>query len=253
MSNLHTTAGPGANGQVEPTVATHDLRTRLMLKAPIGRTLLCLSGPNVVALGPLQALGIAGGVPGPWRLAAPHRRLAAAYPAGPEIQIDLNRKNLIMNNSTSDTSATSVHYLDDLKAGDRFVSAEHALDASQIKAFALQFDPQPFHLDHEAAMGTLFGGLAASGWHTAALTMRLLVDGGLPLAGGIVGAGGEIAWPKPTRPGDVLHVVTEVVSVTPSRSRPDRGMVVVRSETRNQQGDVLQHSVYKLVVPRRPE
>ena len=158
-----------------------------------------------------------------------------------------------MNDSTSDTSATSVHYLDDLKAGDRFVSAEHALDASQIKAFALQFDPQPFHLDHEAAMGTLFGGLAASGWHTAALTMRLLVDGGLPLAGGIVGAGGEIAWPKPTRPGDVLHVVTEVVSVTPSRSRPDRGMVVVRSETRNQQGDVLQHSVYKLVVPRRPE
>lgn len=143
-------------------------------------------------------------------------------------------------------------YLDDLKAGDRFVSGEHALDEAQITSFAKQFDPQPFHLDDEAAQATLFGGLAASGWHTAAITMRLLVGGGLPLAGGIIGAGGEISWPKPTRPDDVLHVETEVVSVTPSRSRPDRGMVTVRSETRNQHGDVLQHSVYKLVVPRRP-
>ena len=157
-----------------------------------------------------------------------------------------------MNNSISDTSAASRRYLDDLKAGDRFVSAEHALDEAQIKSFAEQFDPQPFHLDDEAAKTTLFGGLAASGWHTAAITMRLLVGGGLPLAGGIIGAGGEISWPRPTRPGDVLQVQTEVVSVTPSRSRPDRGMVVVRSETRNQQGDVVQQSVYKLVVPRRP-
>jgi acyl dehydratase len=143
-------------------------------------------------------------------------------------------------------------YLDDLQLGDRFVSGEHTLDEAQITSFARQFDPQPFHLDHEAAKATLFGGLAASGWHTAAITMRLLVGGGLPLAGGIIGAGGEISWPKPTRPGDVLHVETEVVSVTPSRSRPDRGMVVVRSETRNRQGDVLQQSVYKLVVPRKP-
>ena len=132
------------------------------------------------------------------------------------------------------------------------MSAQHALDEAQIKSFAGQFDPQPFHLDDAAAKATLFGGLAASGWHTAALTMRLLVGGGLPLAGGIIGAGGEISWPKPTRPGDVLQVGSEVVSVTPSRSRPDRGMVVVRSETRNQRGDVLQLSVYKLVVPRRP-
>ena len=158
-----------------------------------------------------------------------------------------------MNKSTLETGALPVRYLDDLQAGDRFASAEHALDEAQIKAFALQFDPQPFHLDHEAATGTLFGGLAASGWHTAALTMRLLVGGGLPLAGGIIGAGGEISWPQPTRPGDVLHVESEVVSVTPSRSRPDRGMVVVRSETRNQQGDVLQLSVYKLAVPRKLE
>jgi acyl dehydratase len=157
-----------------------------------------------------------------------------------------------VNNNASDQGAAPVRYLDDLQAGDRFVSAEHALDEAQIKAFAEQFDPQPFHLDHEAAKATMFGGLAASGWHTAAITMRLLVGGGLPLAGGIIGAGGEIAWPKPTRPGDVLRVDTEVISVTPSRSRPDRGMVVVRSQTRNQHDDVLQQSVYKLVVPRRP-
>lgn len=149
------------------------------------------------------------------------------------------------------TGAATLRYLDDLQPGERFVSGEHALDEAQLLSFAKQFDPQPFHLDQEAAKATLFGGLAASGWHTAAITMRLLVGGGLPLAGGIIGAGGEISWPKPTRPGDVLHVETEVVSVTPSRSRPDRGMVVVRSETRNQHGDVLQQSVYKLVVPRK--
>lgn len=158
----------------------------------------------------------------------------------------------MMYDTTTDTRAVSARYLDDLQAGDRFTSAEHVLDEAQIKSFAAQFDPQPFHLDAEAAKATLFGGLAASGWHTAAITMRLLVGGGLPLAGGIIGAGGEISWPKPTRPGDVLHVETEVISVTPSRSRPERGMVVVRSETRNQHGDVLQQSVYKLVVPRRP-
>ena len=154
-----------------------------------------------------------------------------------------------MNNDTP--GSESLRYLDDLKAGDRFLSAKHTIDEVHIKSFAAQFDPQPFHLDDESAKATLFGGLAASGWHTAAITMRLLVES-LPLAGGIIGGGGEITWPKPTRPGDVLQVESEVVSVTPSRSRPDRGMVVVRYETRNQQGDVLQLSVFKLVVPRRP-
>lgn len=143
-------------------------------------------------------------------------------------------------------------YLEDLAVGDRFTSAEHALDAQQIKAFAGEFDPQPFHLDDEAAQRTLFGGLAASGWHTAALTMRLLVTSGLPLAGGIIGAGGELSWPRPTRPGDRLHVVSEVTEITPSRSRPDRGMVTMRSETRNQRGEVVQVLVSRLVVPRRP-
>src|SRR5215471_7186376 len=96
-------------------------------------------------------------------------------------------------------------YLEALAVGRRFTSATHGIDAAQIKAFAGQFDPQPFHLDEETAKGTLFAGLAASGWHTAAITMRLLVESGLPLAGGIIGAGGEVNWPKPTRPGDVLR------------------------------------------------
>src|SRR5882724_6337812 len=99
-----------------------------------------------------------------------------------------------------------VYYLDDLQVGQRFTSGRLEIDADQIMAFAQQFDPQPFHLDDEAARGTMFGGLAASGWHTAALTMRLQVCGGLPLAGGIVGRRGEIEWPRPTRPGDVLYV-----------------------------------------------
>ena len=142
-------------------------------------------------------------------------------------------------------------YLDDLKVGQRFSTSSHTVDEDQIKAFAAQFDPQPFHLDDVAAKSTLFAGLAASGWHTAAITMRLLVEGGAPIAGGVVGAGGEISWPRPTRPGDVLTVESEVIKVTPSRSKPDRGMVTLRSETRNQRGEVVQVFAAKLVVPRR--
>ena len=143
-------------------------------------------------------------------------------------------------------------YLEDIHPGQRFSSRTQAVDAHQIKAFAREFDPQPFHLDEAQAKQTLLAGLAASGWHTAAITMRLLVDGGAPIAGGIVGAGAEIAWPNPTRPGDSLRVESEVVSVTPSRSRPDRGMVTVRSETLNQRGDIVQILTAKLIVPRRP-
>ena len=104
----------------------------------------------------------------------------------------------------------------------------------------------------ETAKGTLLAGLAASGWHTAAITMRLLVDGGAPIAGGIIGAGGEVSWPKPTRPGDILQVESEILDVTPSRSRPDRGIVTLRSETFNQRGEIVQTLTAKLVVPRRP-
>jgi len=143
-------------------------------------------------------------------------------------------------------------FLDDLHVGQRFSSGAHAIEEQQIKAFAGAFDPQPFHLDEDAAKETLFGGLAASGWHTAAITMRLLVDGGAPIAGGIIGAGGEISWPKPTRPGDVLQVECEILEVTPSHSRPDRGMVTMRCETFNQRGETLQILTAKLVVPRRP-
>ena len=142
-------------------------------------------------------------------------------------------------------------YLEDLKVGDRFMSEGHELDAAQIIAFAKLFDPQPFHLDEEAAKSSFFGGLAASGWHTAAITMRLLVTSGLPLADGVIGSGGQIQWPRPTRPGDVLRVESEVIEIVPSRSKPDRGMVLMRSETRNQHGDVLQHFLPKLVVMRR--
>jgi acyl dehydratase len=150
-----------------------------------------------------------------------------------------------------DTPASSGLFLDDLYVGQRFSSRSHTIDEAQIKAFAAQFDPQPFHLDEEAAKATLFGGLAASGWHTAAITMKLLVDSGLPLAAGIIGSGGELTWPRPTRPGDTLTVFSEVEEVTPSRLRPDRGMVRVRSETKNQNGEVVQVLIAKLVVSKR--
>lgn len=142
-------------------------------------------------------------------------------------------------------------YLEDLHVGQRFTSGSHTLDGAQIKRFANEFDPQPFHLEDEAARATLFGGLAASGWHTAAVTMRLLVQGGLPIAGGIIGLGGELSWLKPARPGDTLSVVSEIIEITPSRSQPNRGSVRVRSETRNQCGEIIQSFIARLVVPRR--
>ena len=143
-------------------------------------------------------------------------------------------------------------YLDDLHAGQRFTSGTRTVTEADIKAFAGQFDPQPFHLDNKAAEASFFEGLVASGWHTAAVTMRLLVDSGLPLAEGLIGAGGELTWPRPTRPGDALHVESEILEVKPSRSRPDRGMVTVRSETKNQRGEPVQIMTSRLVVPRRP-
>ncbi len=143
-------------------------------------------------------------------------------------------------------------YLEDLSVGQRFESARHLMTTEDIKRFASAYDPQPFHLDEAAAEKSLFGALAASGWHTGAVTMRLLVEGGAPIAGGVIGAGGEIAWPRPTRPGDELQVFSEVMEIAPSRSKPDRGIVTVRSETRNQRGEVVQILTSRLVVPRRP-
>ncbi len=143
-------------------------------------------------------------------------------------------------------------YLEDLHEGQRFVSASRAVTAEEIKAFAAQFDPQPFHLDEAAGASSFFGGLVASGWHTAALTMRLLVEGGLPLAGGVIGAGGTLSWPRPTRPGDVLRVECVIEKITPSRSRPDRGMLTVRMETKNQDDETAQLFVVNVIAFRRP-
>ena len=140
--------------------------------------------------------------------------------------------------------------LDDLKVGQRFRSGTHVVTPEEIKRYAAEFDPQPFHLDEAAGAASFFGGLAASGWHTAGITMRLLVDGGLPLKNGIIGGGGELLWATPVRPGDELTVETEILSITPSRSQPDRAAVVVRIETRNGAGDLMQSFTPKLLVTR---
>jgi acyl dehydratase len=144
-------------------------------------------------------------------------------------------------------------YLEDLAAGQSYRSGRLRVDEERIKTFAAEFDPQPFHLDADAARGSIFGGLAASGWHTASMTMRLLVQSEFKPAGGIIGAGfDEFRWPRPVRPGDELYLDIEVLEVRPSKSRPNQGMVKVRTTTRNQKGEAVQVSVGNLVVPRRP-
>ncbi len=139
-------------------------------------------------------------------------------------------------------------YLEDLAVGRRFVTGSYVMNVGAIEEFARQFDPQPFHLSEEAAQTTALGAQAASGWHTAAVTMRLMVESGPRLAGGVIGAGCEISWPKPTRPGDVLHVVGEVLSVKPSQSRPGRGILLMRSDTRNQRDEIVQTLTATLMI-----
>lgn len=138
--------------------------------------------------------------------------------------------------------------LEDLSIGQVFRSPAHTIDAIEIKAFASQFDPQSFHLDEEAARETFFGELVASGWHVAAITMRLLVAS-VPISGGLVGAGGQIKWLRPTKPGDTLYVETEILEIKPSRTRTDRGTVTMRSSTKNQEKKLVQVMVSDLVVP----
>ena len=146
-----------------------------------------------------------------------------------------------------------MRYLEDFAPGQKFGSGRARVEAERIKSFAAEFDPQPFHLDAEAARKSLFGGLAASGWHTAALTMRLLVESEIKPVGGIVGAGfDEFRWPRPVRPGDELRVESEVLEVRPSKSRPEQGIIKVRTTTLNQNGEAVQIFVGNLVVPRRP-
>ena len=147
----------------------------------------------------------------------------------------------------------TTNYLEDFAAGQTFGSGRIAIDAEAIRRFAAEFDPQPFHLDDAAAAKSFFGGLAASGWHTAALTMRLLVGSELKPAGGIVGAGfDEFRWPRPVRPGDELHLHIEVLEARPSQSRPTQGLIKVRTTTLNQRDEPVQISVGSLVVARRP-
>ena len=143
-------------------------------------------------------------------------------------------------------------YLEDFAVGQTFGSGRVRVEAGRIKSFAAEFDPQPFHLDEQVARDTVFAGLAASGWHTAAVTMRLLVESELKPAGGIVGVGAdEFRWPRPVRPGDELHLKSEVLEVRPSKSHPEQGLIKVRTTTLNQAGEPVQILVANLVVPRR--
>jgi len=146
-----------------------------------------------------------------------------------------------------------MQYLEDFEAGQKFGSGRLSVEAARIKSFASEFDPQPFHLDQDSARDSLFKGLAASGWHTAALTMRLLVESELKPAGGIIGTGfDEMRWPRPVRPGDELHVESEVLEVRPSKSRPDQGLIKVKTTTLNHNEEPVQMFVGNLIVLRRP-
>jgi acyl dehydratase len=143
-------------------------------------------------------------------------------------------------------------WLEDIEVGSQYRTADHEITRDEIVDFASRFDPQPFHLSEVGTAGTIFGSLAASGWHTAAITMRLLVTSGIPIATGIIGASIQLAWPTPTRPGDVVHVELTVTDVVPSRSKPDRGFVTCSYDTVNQHGEVRQVTTAHLLVFRRP-
>src|SRR5262249_53733555 len=144
-------------------------------------------------------------------------------------------------------------YLEDLHVGQRFSSDIYQMDQERVMSFAAEFDPQPFHLDLSEAQASIFGGLAASGWADAAVPRGLLVNRGLPLGNGIIGLGGELTWPNPTRPGDTLHVESEIVEITPSRSKPNQAVVKVRSTTLNEQGAPVYVFTGKVLVFKRPQ
>ena len=145
-------------------------------------------------------------------------------------------------------------YFEDFAVGQTFGSRRLRIDEDRIKSFAAEFDPQPFHLDAAAAQRTMFQGLAASGWHTAAVTMRLLVESDMQPAGGVVAVGfDELRWPHPVRPGDELHLESEVLEARPSKSHPDLGLIKVRTSTLNQNSEPVQISIGNLLVLRRPK
>lgn len=145
-----------------------------------------------------------------------------------------------------------MQYFEDFVVGQKFSSARLTVTDAEIKEFAASYDPQPFHLDEAAGRDSLFGGLAASGWHTAALTMRLVVGSAFRPAGGVLGFGGELVWARPVRPGDELHVESEILETRLSQSRPGQGIVKVRVTTFNQHGEAVQTFTPAVLVPRRP-
>lgn len=145
-------------------------------------------------------------------------------------------------------------YLEDIAVGAVYGSGHHLVTAEDICGFAAQWDPQVFHMDADAAMDSFFEGLAASGWHTAAMTMRLLVTGEFQPAGGIIGGGvEELKWFRPVRPGDVLSVRTEILETRPMKSRPGFGICRIRVTTLDVGGQPVQSFTSPLVVPMRPE
>jgi acyl dehydratase len=149
------------------------------------------------------------------------------------------------------TTEPTLRYFEDFSPGMLFRSHEIEVRLEQITRFAAEFDPQPFHLDEQAARTLFFGTLVASGWHTAALTMRLLVESNLTIAGGLVGAGAEIKWPAALLPGDRIHVEVEVTATRVLRSRAEMGMITTRTQTVTAAGTVVQELVANLLAPRR--
>jgi acyl dehydratase len=148
----------------------------------------------------------------------------------------------------------SERYLEDFSVGQKFGSRRLRIDGQRAVAFAAEFDPQPFHLDEAAARRSIFGGLTASGWHTAAVTMRLLVETELKPAGGFVGVGlDDCRWPRPVRPDDELRVECEVIEVRPSKSRPAQGLIKLRTTTLNQNEEAVLVYVVNMVVQRRKD
>jgi acyl dehydratase len=145
-------------------------------------------------------------------------------------------------------------YFDDFAVGEiSKPKGRIKVTTDDIIAFAKQYDPQPFHLDDEAAKKSIFGRLVASGWHTAAITMRLVADSEDRAAIGSIGLGFEaMQWPRPVLPGDELRIESEVLAMRPSRTRPDRGVMKMRTRTLNQHGQVVQDLTANIMVPRRP-
>ncbi|MBN8647283.1 MAG: MaoC family dehydratase [Caulobacterales bacterium] len=144
-----------------------------------------------------------------------------------------------------------VFYFEDFVIGQEFLSSTYELTKEEIIEFAKKFDPQIFHTDEESAKQTFFGGLAASGWHTASISMKLQVESEMKVAGGMIGAGVEVSWPMPTRAGHILQVTSKVIDIKPINSRPSHGFVTMQSETKNQFGEILQKQVAKLFVAKK--